>query len=330
MPNKFRTEVMPERAPFRIDHSTPTLLIGSCFAQHMGQLMANGKMPTLTNPFGTMYNPMSVAQCIDHLLNTTPINSDALFEHQGVWRHFDFHSELAHPCPEQCLKSINTAIANGAEFLRCAQRLVITFGTARFYRRASNGQPVANCHKLPAAHFTHELMPVEQIVAQWNSIIIRLLDINPNLKIVFTVSPIRHWKDGAVQNQRSKATLMLAVGQLVERHPNATYYFPAYELLMDDLRDYRFYADDMLHPAPTAVEYIWEKFRHSTMDEPTLRLLAQVERIVRAAQHRPFNPHTAEHQHFVRQTLDNIAQLCEQHPELRFDEEEAQLRSALD
>lgn len=329
MPDKFRTEVMPERAIFRIDYSTPTLLIGSCFAQHIGKLMDNGKMPSLTNPFGTMYNPMSVAQCIEHLLNPTPIDRNALFEHQGAWRHFDFHSELAHSSPEHSLKVINNAVTKGAEFMQRAQRLVITFGTARIYRRASNGQPVANCHKLPAAQFTHELMSVEQIVALWNNLIIILLNTNPDLKFVFTVSPIRHWKDGPVGNQRSKATLLLAVAKLAENYPKAVYYFPAYELLMDDLRDYRFYADDMLHPSSMAVAYIWEKFRHCMMDESSLKLMAQVERIVRAAQHRPFNPHTAEHQHFVRQMLDSIAQLSAQHPGLRFDEEKSQLLAAI-
>lgn len=325
----FRTEVMPERAPFCINHNTPTLLIGSCFAQHIGRLMANGKMPTLTNPFGTMYNPMSVAQCIEHLLNPTPIDRDALFEHQGVWRHFDFHSELAHSNPEQSLTSINSAITNGAEFLQRAKRLVITFGTARIYSRTCNGQPVANCHKLPAAQFTHKLMPVEQISILWNNLIAKLLNINPNLKIVFTVSPIRHWKDGAVENQRSKASLLLAVAKLTENHPQAAYYFPAYELLMDDLRDYRFYADDMLHPAPQAVEYVWEKFKQAAMEHTTHDLLAQIARVQRAVAHRPFNPHTDAHKHFVQQTLDAMTQIESKHPHINFTAERQQLRNNL-
>ena len=321
--------MLPERAPFCINHNTPTLLIGSCFAQHIGQRMAYCKMPSLTNPFGTMYNPMSVAQCIEYLLNNTPIERDALFEHQGAWRHFDFHSELAHTNPEQSLKAINTAITNGVEFLQRAQRLVVTFGTARIYRRTSNGQPVANCHKLPAAQFTNELMTVEQIVELWNNLIIRLLNINPKLKIVFTVSPIRHWKDGAVANQRSKATLLLAVAQLTERHPSTAYYFPAYELLMDDLRDYRFYADDMLHPAPQAVEYVWEKFKQAAMESTTHDLLAQVARVQRAVAHRPFNPHTEAHQRFVQQTIDEMERIEKQHPLVDFTTERAQLLASL-
>ena len=325
----FRTEVLPERAPFSIDHSTPTLLIGSCFAQHIGQRMAYGKMPSLTNPFGTMYNPMSVAQCIEYLLNNTPIERNTLFEHQGAWRHFDFHSELTHTSPEQSLKAINTAIANGAEFLQQAKRLVITFGTARIYSRTCNGQPVANCHKLPAAQFTHKLMPVEQISILWNNLIAKLLNINPNLKIVFTVSPIRHWKDGAVENQRSKASLLLAVAKLTENHPQAAYYFPAYELLMDDLRDYRFYADDMLHPAPQAVEYVWEKFKQAAMEHTTHDLLAQIARVQRAVAHRPFNPHTEAHQRFVQQTIEEMERIEKQHPLVDFTTERAQLLASL-
>ncbi|MBQ9470996.1 MAG: GSCFA domain-containing protein [Bacteroidales bacterium] len=329
MPAQFRTEVMPERASFRIDHHTPTLLVGSCFAQNMGCKLSEGKIPALTNPLGTMYNPHSVAMCLEALLAPRPVEESELMYAHGLWHSPMCHSALSRPQADSCLSAINQAIARGAEFVQRVQRLVVTFGTARLYRLASSGKVVANCHKLPASSFAHELMSVESIVALWDGVLRRLRAMNPDLRVVFTVSPIRHWKDGPTGNQRSKATLLLAVGQLVDRWADMAHYFPAYELLLDDLRDYRFYADDLLHPSPMAVEYIWEKFAHATMDEPTIALLAQVERIGRAAQHRPFNPHSEEHRRFVQQTLAGIERLRAQHPELQFEEEERLLRSPL-
>lgn len=317
----FRTQVKISKLPFEIGHSTPSLLLGSCFAENIGTKLLACKLPALVNPFGVVYNPHSVGNCIDTLLDNRQFAENDLEFANELWFSYSHHSKFSSPSKDECLNRINSAIAHGYKFLKGMKFLIVTFGTARTYQLKSNGQIVANCHKTPASSFVEQLMEVDQIVAQWTIRLNRLLATNPNLITIFTISPIRHWKDGAASNQLSKATLLLAAHKLVAKFPSNTFYFPSYEIMMDDLRDYRFYTADMLHPSPVAIDYIWEKFMHATMGKDTLELIEKIEKLQKAAAHRPFNPNTTSHRDFVQQNMDIIRDINRDFPEIDFTEE---------
>ena len=217
------------------------------------------------NPFGTLYNPSSIAEAIRMLLQPEQFTGDDLFQHEGIYHSFSHHSRFSSPSETECLANINRRLFSSADTILKAQRMILTFGTAWVYKLKSSGKVVSNCHRLPEKMFDRQLLTVGEIVAEWKSLLLSLWKQNPELKILFTVSPIRHWKDGAHGNQLSKATLLLAIDALQKEFPEHTAYFPAYEIMMDELREYRFYADDMLHPSTTAIEYIWERFTGSML-----------------------------------------------------------------
>ena len=326
---KFRTEVEIAKYPFCIGYNTPTLFIGSCFAENIGAIMRENKMPVLVNPFGVVYNPFSIDRCIENLIQSSEYTDADVQCRNGLWFSYDHHTRFSSQSKEECLRRINSAVGEGRKFLLGVKTLMVTFGTARVYRLKNSDQVVVNCHKVPAKEFDHQLMTVDEIVAIWVNRIAQLLEMNSALKIIFTVSPIRHWKDGAEGNQLSKATLIVAVHKLIVKYPNNAFYFPSYEIMMDDLRDYRFYDDDMLHPSPMAIEYIWNKFEKSFIDRDSAELIGQIHRIIQAVGHRPFNPNTPEHLRFVNQTLLQITQIKENHPEINFDDEVKKLNSQL-
>lgn len=317
----FRTEINPTKFPFQINHGTPTLLVGSCFTQNIGEKLLSGKIPTLINPFGVVYNPFSVATCIETVLNNSKLDVSKLQSGNDLWFSYSHHSSFSAVDREQCIDRINSSIKQAHTFIQNTEVIVVTFGTARIYRLRNSGEVVTNCHKTPASEFTNELISVDSIVNVWSGLIDKLLTKNNHLKIVFTVSPVRHWKDGATGNQLSKSILTVAVHKLVEQYAKNAFYFPSYEIMMDDLRDYRFYADDLLHPTPAAINYIWEKFQQTVFNSDTSKLIADIEKIRKAALHRPFNPNTTSHKKFVNSTLEQIKQINLHHPEVDFSEE---------
>lgn len=318
---KFRTEVEVKPFPFDINYSTPTFFCGSCFTNNIGGIVQKVKMPVLINPFGVVYNPFSVALVVQKILNAENYSPDDLTYNNGLWLSFDHYTKFSDTDKTKCLDNINLALDNAKDFFNKTNVLIITFGTARVYELKSTGNVVANCHKLPAKEFNHRLLGVDEIVSKWETLINTLIKKNPSVKIIFTVSPIRHWKDGAVGNMLSKAILTTAIHRLIEKFKNVVFYFPSYEIMMDDLRDYRFYNDDMLHPSQQAIEYIWQKFSNAVFNSETLQLVSQIQSVIKAANHRPLNPNTAEHQKFVKQTLSDIDNLQKQHSNLNFDEE---------
>ncbi|MGE0076903.1 MAG: GSCFA domain-containing protein [Bacteroidales bacterium] len=326
---KFRTEVEGVSFPFSIGYRTPTLFIGSCFTENIGAIMRQNKMPVMVNPFGVVYNPYSIYNSLQNLISGKTYNENDLQFRNGLWFSFDHHTRYSMSNVDDCLSRINSAARDGQQFLNKAQNLIVTFGTARAYRLKTENRVVANCHKLPAAEFEHRLMTVDEIVALWRGLIEELIAKNRAIKIIFTVSPIRHWKDGPVGNQLSKSTLIVAVHKLIEHFPDNAFYFPSYEIMMDDLRDYRFYDDDMLHPSPKAIEYIWQTFETNLIDKPSVDLIGKIHRIVQAVGHRPFNPNTSEHKRFVQKTLDAIDEICRDFPFVNFEEEIATLRSQI-
>ena len=310
---KFYTRIPLPKAPFTFSHTEQTILLGSCFAENIGKMLEENKFKTDLNPFGTLYNPSSIAEAIRMLLRPERFTGDDLFRHEGIYHSFSHHSRFSSPSETECLANINGRLFSSADTIRKARRMILTFGTAWVYKLKSSGKVVSNCHKLPEKMFDRQLLTVGEIVAEWKGLLLSLWEQNPELKILFTVSPIRHWKDGAHGNQLSKATLLLAIDALQKEFPEHTAYFPAYEIMMDELREYRFYADDMLHPSTTAIEYIWERFRATYFGKAAEQFLEDWRPIREALGHKPFHPESEEHQKFIARTEEKKRQFEEKY-----------------
>ncbi len=329
MASDFRTKVDVQPYPFSLGYSSPILFCGSCFTENIGSLMVERKLPILVNPFGVVYNPISVKLVIESILNAKPFEESDLKFRNGLWYSYLHHTSYSSPDKETCLESINTDLLKASNFAKGMKYLLVTFGTARVYYQKENNLPVANCHKIPAKEFDNRLLSVEEVVNSWSTLMDDLLKRNADLKIIFTISPVRHWKDSAIGNMQSKSILNVAVHELIKQYPNNAFYFPAYEILMDDLRDYRYYADDMLHPSKVAVDYIWEKFKGSLVSTVAITLIGEIERIIAAVNHKPFNPNTVEHKKFVVNALEQIKKIQTINPNLDFTNEKLFLSSIL-
>jgi hypothetical protein len=324
---QFRTALVPAPAPFGISHAEKLLLIGSCFSEHIGERLAAHKFSSLSNPFGIVYNPISMARSLERLLAENHFFAPfELFEHDGLWHSWEHHGRFSKPEKSAALSGLNTAYAEAATWLKTTNRLLLTFGSADVFVLRDGGQIVANNHKMPAAHFEPRRLSVAEIVEATVTILQKIKIQNPDLQIVVTVSPVRHLRGGLVENQRSKATLVLACEAICRQLPFA-HYFPAYELLLDDLRDYRFYANDLLHPSELAVDYVWQFFEQTFFSEKTQRLNERVGKIRAAAQHRPFHAGTPQYQAFARAQLAAIEALLREMPGLDFGDEIARFRS---
>ena len=321
----FRTLVSIPVSEKRIFYSSRVMLMGSCFSEYMGNHLSEARFKTDNNPFGTVYNPLSVKRGLKRLLNPVEYAPENLFLYESVWYSFDHHSRFSDMNREVCLSRINERLNLSAANLKDADFIFITFGTSYVYQLKSSGEVVSNCHKLPGSKFHRRRITIDEIVSEYNSLLQELWVINPNLQVVFTVSPIRHWKDGPHDNQLSKAILLLAIDEICKAHKQ-TFYFPSYELMMDDLRDYRFYDEDMLHPNKTGTHYIWQRFKECFMGSDTIMLMKEVEKVVQARSHKPFNPGSEAFQAFVRQFYDKIQYLKEQY-KIDLSEEENYFRS---
>lgn len=298
---KFRTEIDIAPLHTRISYENRTLALGSCFAEQIGDRLARAKFRVTVNPTGILFNPLSIVEALRSY--PTPVGREELHCDGGRWFHFGFHGDFAAPTADEALQRMNAARRAGAEALDAADRVVLTLGTAWVYERG--GEVVANCHRQPATEFTRRRLTVEEVTGALAAAIEGPL---AGREVILTVSPVRHLGDGLAGNAASKATLRLAAEQLTERYASVSY-FPAYEILTDDLRDYRFYADDLVHPSPQAVAYIWEKFSAAALTPEAQALLPEVEAIAAAAAHRPRDPHSAAHRDFCRRMLERIAAL---------------------
>ena len=298
----LQTTIQIPRTDLLITHQDKIMMLGSCFAENLFSYMQESGFETDSNPFGILYNPASIAHCFRRLLRPEPYTGSDLFEHQGMFHSFDHHSRFSDISPDRCLSRMNEQLSLSARFMQKATVFIITFGTAYVYYDTT-GPVVSNCHKLPDKCFVRRRLTVDEIVALWRSLISDIRKINPESKFLFTVSPIRHWKDGAHGNQLSKAALLLAIEEISGHHADC-YYFPSYEIVMDELRDYRFYADDMLHPSSFAVQYIWEKFSAAFFDKPTMEKVKAWQKLNRALKHRPLHPDSEEYRRFVEETKE--------------------------
>ena len=276
---KLMTPVDISPSTFSIGYDTPMLLLGSCFTDEIGRKLRTAGFDMLCNPFGTLYNPLSIAACLGRAVDNQPMQAEELVRYDGLWHSWLHHSRFSHADREQCLSRCNDAIRQTHDFLERRPLLMVTFGTAWVFE--CGGSVVANCHKVPQREFERRRLTVQEIVDVWQPLSARLV-----CPTVFTVSPIRHLADGAHGNQLSKATLLLAVDSLVNANPQA-HYFDSYELLMDELRDYRFYARDMCHPSEVAVDVVWERFQEVYMSTETREYVRQQEKAYIRSQHRP-------------------------------------------
>jgi hypothetical protein len=292
----------------KIKYSTPVMFIGSCFATEIGSVMGEGKMKVLINPSGVVYNPVSIANTIDFICEKREFIEKDLYVYKGInlslLHSTDFESDDA----DLLLKKINSVIAESNSFLKSARFLFVTFGTSRIYRLKESGKIVSNCHKLPGEMFSNELLEKGDIIKKWTDTLDSLSAFNNDLKVIFTISPVRHWKDGAHGNQISKSLLFLAVEELLD-NPAVEGYFPAYELLMDDLRDYRYYANDMLHPSEMAIDYIWNAFANCYLTAETSDLWKEVLGITKAGNHRFLTDSLKGKKEFAKNILKKISQI---------------------
>lgn len=285
-PLQTTVNTIATRTPIKPD--SHLLLLGSCFTDSIGQKLILSGIDTLANPFGTLYNPYSIAKNLSLALDGYEMGDDDLVEHDGLWHSWLHHSRFSAADRQQCIERCNWSFHTTRQYLEKADHLIVTFGTAYFYQLAHTRSVVSNCHKVPAAHFIRQRLNVNEIVDIWKPLLERIATINPQLSVVFTVSPIRHLADGAHENQLSKSTLHLSVDQMIG--PGLAIgreYFPAYEIMMDELRDYRFYERDMAHPSDLAIDIIWQRFQQAMMETGTIAFCDKNIAKNRQLNHRP-------------------------------------------
>jgi hypothetical protein len=303
--NDFRTSVSCASTNQFIGLKTPILTIGSCFADAIGSRLKTNKILTQPNPFGTIYNPHSIHKVLQYAIQNAVVPESTYVETSEVFLNYDFHSELNSHNKEELKAILLRNISNTHHFLKSAQCLIITYGTAWIYQRNDNGEIVANCHKMPGNLFSKSLLTHKKIIESFEALYKDLKSFNPSIQIILTVSPVRHLKDTLELNSVSKAVLRLACHALSSTY-NDVHYFPAYEIMLDDLRDYRFYKADMIHPSEVAEDYIWQKFTACYADANFKKFIEDWKPIIATLSHRPFHHTTDAHQRFLKKTLDKL------------------------
>lgn len=314
---EFRTIIKYLNGREKISHSHRIMLLGSCFSDNIGSRMHNAFMQVEINPFGTVYNPFSILNEIDRIISSQPISEEELFQANGMWNHFGFHSAFSHSKLEDSLMTMNNQLNAAHVYLAQSDIVIITLGTAFIYEHKASKLIVSNCHKLPANEFNRRLLDIDEVLSCLDKIVKKIIEYNPKVRIIFTISPIRHIADGLEQNQMSKSTLRVAVGKTVANHPKTCEYFPAYEIMMDDLRDYRFYASDMVHPSDVAVDYIWNKFKETYFDEKTSAVISRCKKTAKRLAHRPMTDNPEAIARFNNDTASIITGLITEYPYLQ-------------
>ena len=327
----FTTPVELPRGARPISHESRLMLIGSCFAGNIGAALLDNKFNVDVNPFGVQYNPLSIATVLSRIVDGKPFdsNSPELFEHNGKWHSILHHSDFSRDSKELLIAGINERLLKAHNAIVACDTIIITLGTAYAYTRNSDNAVAGNCHKQPGNLFTRSLLGIDEITERLQAVMRRIIAANPKVRFIFTVSPIRHLRDGAHDNQKSKATLLLAIDRIVEALPQNTAYFPSYEIMMDELRDYRFYADDMLHPSAKAIGYIWECFDKCYFNDATRALNAKTGEIARGLAHRPFDPQSQGYIRFMEQLLQKIEAIEKEHPYIDFENEKRECNTLL-
>lgn len=306
----FRTNITLQKENNQIDYGSKLLLIGSCFSENISEKLKYFKFQVQSNPFGILYNPKAIENLIAKAINNTVYTDNDIFNLNERWHCFDAHSDLSTLSNEDLIKNLNITISNTHQQIKDASHIIITLGTSWVYRYIETNTIVGNCHKIPQKKFLKELLTVNEVFNSLKNIQNLISTINSTVQIIFTVSPVRHIKDGFIENSQSKAHLIAAIHQVISNTDNAkTAYFPSYEIMLDDLRDYRFYANDMIHPNDTAINYIWEQFLQVWIHEKTASIQKEVDSIQKGLAHKPFNPLSKEHQKFKLNLQQKMASL---------------------
>jgi len=316
----FRTSLPSFEPHFQLNHEQQALSIGSCFAEHMAEKLSEVKISCHLNPFGILYHPQNIANCIDMSISNYQYSEKDLLQREEYWLSWWHHSQVFAEDKYSLIEKIGQIQKDLAKKIKSSDLFIFTFGSAYYYKHLKSGIPVGNCHKVSSREFSKQLSTVDEIVNQYNMVLEKLLAINPKANFIFTVSPVRHIKNGIIENNRSKAILHLAIQKITQQIKHAVY-FPAYEIMIDDLRDYRFYKPDLLHPNEVAIDYIWDHFTKNLFTDETKRINEQLKSIQQSLAHRPFHESSEAHQSFLRSTKEKIRQLQENYSFLNFEEE---------
>ncbi|RZJ73532.1 GSCFA domain-containing protein [Flavobacterium sp.] len=315
---QFTTPVPISKSDFAISYESQVFSIGSCFAENISRKFDHFGFRNTVNPFGILFHPLALGKFLGFLSDGKVFDESDVFFHNERWHCFDAHSDLSHSDKGKLISQLTEVTSGASEKLKNATHVIITLGTAWVYRENASGNLVANCHKVPQREFSKEILSVDAISASVKNMVKSVSEVNPKAQIIFTISPVRHLKDGFVENQRSKANLISGLHSAIGNFENCRY-FPSYEIVMDELRDYRFYASDMLHPNQIAIDYIWEKFASAWVSESAFADMAEVDSIRKALAHRPFNLESEQHLKFVQNTQNRILQLRNRLSFLTFD-----------
>ncbi len=325
---KLTTPINIEPIKYKIEHDHSVLTLGSCFAKNVGAYFQKLKFNSIINPFGVLYNSASIKNSINLTSQKKIFTKEDLIFDQGEYHSFYHHSDFSHHEAEKSVHLINSTFAATYDFLKKTDWMIISLGTSFVYRYKATGLIVSNCHKIPQTKFDKLLLTPEQNYSNLKELIDLQRSINPNTKFIFTVSPVRHIKDGAHNNQVSKSSLILAVNSLVNENDN-TFYFPSYEIVMDELRDYRFYDKDLCHPNGQAIEYIWDKFIYSCLSDNCRDVVREIDKVVIAASHRVRNIHSSKNKEFAKKQIERIYELKSKFPYLNFENELQKFNSYL-
>ena len=318
---QFRTQIPLSKTNNPIDYNSKVLSFGSCFAENMANKFDYFKFQNETNPFGIIFNPVSIEKIIDRTVQEKWFTEKDVFFHNERWHSFDVHSDLSNSDRQELLETLNKAISETRKQLKEATHIIITYGTSWIYRNLESEQIVANCHKVPQKQFSKELLSVDAVEKSIQNTINLIQTLNSDINFIFTISPVRHIKDGFAENQLSKSHLFAALHQVLKTHNSqliTANYFPSYEIMIDELRDYRFYGEDMLHPNSVAIDYIWHKFSENYIAENAISIMNEIEEIQKSLRHRSFNPESEQHKKFLAKLQQRINILGEKLPHIRF------------
>lgn len=319
---KLQTQIPLQKADNQIDYGSKVLLLGSCFAENIGEKFGYYKFRSVVNPFGVLFHPMAVKNLVKAAVLGKTYSENDVFEHNETWHCFEAHSCLSSDSQSNLIANLNTAVTELRTQITKASHIIITLGTAWVYQHKETDKVVANCHKVPQKEFEKKLLSVQEIEECLQEIGTLVQSINENAQFIYTVSPVRHIKDGFVENHRSKSHLITALHSRM--NPSSfgggkeDAYFESYEIMMDELRDYRFYETDMVHPNQLAIDYIWEKFASVWINEKAKPTMAKVDEVQRGLAHKPFNPSSSQHQKFKKTLEEKIAYLQDEFPFMKF------------
>lgn len=314
-----RVELAPVLSSQQIDYQSDVLCLGSCFANHLAEKLAYYKFSVTLNPFGVLFQPLAMQNLVQRAVRNAIFSDEDLFFHNDLWGTFQAHSSCSFAGKHQAISYLNERLQVLRQALETATHVVITLGTAWAYRLVETGEFVANCHKFPQKNFQKELLSIDAILLSLRELEADVRRLNKNAILIYTLSPIRHLRDGFVENQQSKALLITALHTfLKEQNSGNQHYFPAYEILLDELRDYRFFAEDMVHPSAVAVDYIWEKFKNVFVKKNVYPIMAEVQGIVKDLAHKPFNPESKAHSIFLENLQKKIEKLQKQNKNIQF------------